>query len=492
MGELLQGQHKRERLRRGDDEQHQPRARRGVDETQCGGARSKLAERCAADGERVERGEGGNLGCGRNPEPEAGEDNDDKPERDNRAAPELRQRRRRQPDVLRQPRVAAKQDDDADQRERHQAGRQQARHEQPADRKVGDEAENDQIDAWRNGLGHDGGSRQQRHRAARILPRSSSRRNQHRADRRDIGHLRAGDAGEDDHRQHHDHVEAAANPSDEPFEERDQTNGHSVRLHEVADENEERDREQDEIVDPARHLLSEDETGQRAIDKDVDQRGEPQRKADRDSADQAADESDEHRQARARGARADEAPAIGRAGQSQRDYERERQIRRPPATELRQCENRHADRAEPHRIEGQFQRQAGAGGLPGGETPERHRIPRHGRGGRQHDQRRNGVDPPASQRPQPLDKEGDAGVLVAGKRARGAEEAQRHHETARHVVGPLDRRGQHVAIEDREQHHDEVGRQQERSDRIDDSEQDGEPAASRAARARRERGRHAR
>ena len=89
MGELLQRQHEGERLRRGDDEQHQPRARRGVDETAGGGARSKLAERRAAHDERVERGESGNLGCGRNSEPEPGKNDDDEPEGDNRATPKL-------------------------------------------------------------------------------------------------------------------------------------------------------------------------------------------------------------------------------------------------------------------------------------------------------------------------------------------------------------------------------------------------------------------
>ena len=189
------------------------------------------------------------------------------------------------------------------------------------------------------------------------------------------------------------------------------------------------------------------------------------------------------------GARPDEAPAVCGAGQSQRDGDRERKIRWPPSTELREGENRHAERAGPHRIEGQFQRQAGTGGLPGGETPERHRVPRHRRGGHQHDQRRHGVDPPASLRPQSLDEEGDARVLAAGERARRAEEAQRHHETARHVVGPLDRRRQNVAIEDRQRHDDEIGRQQERGERIDEREQDGEPVAYRGSQSRREDGR---
>ena len=225
---------------------------------------------------------------------------------------------------------------------------------------------------------------------ARVLPRPPRRRNQHRAHRRDIGHLRTGNAGEDDHRQHHHDVEPAANPSDEAFEQRDQTNGHAVRLHQVADEDEERDREQDEIVDAARHLLGEDQSRQRAVDPDVDQRGERQRKADRAR----------RRPGSRRSLRASAGPSARRPPRRSAS----RRPRRPDASATtsanarsggrrrQNCakrENRHAERAGAHRIEGQFQRQAGAGGLPGGETPERNRVPRHRCGGHQHDQRRH-------------------------------------------------------------------------------------------------------
>jgi hypothetical protein len=47
------------------------------------------------------------------------------------------------------------------------------------------------------------------------------------------------------------------------LQQRDQADRHAVRLHHVADQDEERDREQDEIVDAARHLLGEDHAGQR-------------------------------------------------------------------------------------------------------------------------------------------------------------------------------------------------------------------------------------
>ncbi len=247
--------------------------------------------------------------------------------------------------------------------------------------------------------------------------------------------------------------------SDKPFQQRDQTDGHAVRLHQVADEDEEGNREQDEIVDAARHLLSENEAGQRAFDPDVNERGERQRKTDRRAARQATNEPYEHRQARARGARADRAPAVRRAGQRKRNDDGEGDVLWPAATELGKRENRHAERAGAHRIKGEFERQAGARSLPGGETPERNRVPRHRSGGHEHDQRRQRVDALAGPRPQSLHEEGDAGVLVAGKRARGAEEAQRHHETACDVVGPFDGRGQHVAIKDRERNDDEVRRQ---------------------------------
>jgi hypothetical protein len=50
----------------------------------------------------------------------------------------------------------------------------------------------------------------------------------------------------------------------------DQADGHAIRLHQVADEDEERDRQQDEIVDAPRHLLREDDARQRAVGPDID------------------------------------------------------------------------------------------------------------------------------------------------------------------------------------------------------------------------------
>ena len=64
----------------------------------------------------------------------------------------------------------------------------------------------------------------------------------------------------------------------------DQPDRHAVGFHQVADQDEERDRQQHEIVDAARHLLGEDDAGQRALHPDEDQRRQRQRKADRQAA----------------------------------------------------------------------------------------------------------------------------------------------------------------------------------------------------------------
>ena len=72
--------------------------------------------------------------------------------------------------------------------------------------------------------------------------------------------------------------------ADRALQELDQAHRHAVGFHEIADQDEERDCQQHEIVDAARHLLGEDDAGQRAFHPDEDQRRQGQRKADRQSA----------------------------------------------------------------------------------------------------------------------------------------------------------------------------------------------------------------
>ena len=87
--------------------------------------------------------------------------------------------------------------------------------------------------------------------------------------------------------------------ADQPLQQRDQAHRHAVGLHQVADQDEERDGQQDEIVDAARHLLGEDDAGQGALDPDEDQRRERERKADRQAADQRDEEAQQHQRASA-------------------------------------------------------------------------------------------------------------------------------------------------------------------------------------------------
>ena len=183
-------------------------------------------------------------------------------------------------------------------------------------------------------------------------------------------------------------------PSDQAFEQRDQANGHAVRLHQIADQNEKWDREQHEIVDAARHLLSENEAGKRAFDPDVNQRGERERKSDRNSADETPDESQEHQAGRARCAHPMKrqpyaAPASARAmiaATAMSDSFRRQNW--PARISSCRARLRPSDKMS-------IPAASRAGRLPGCELSQRNRVPRHRSGGRQDNQRRNGVDAPA-------------------------------------------------------------------------------------------------
>ena len=141
-------------------------------------------------------------------------------------------------------------------------------------------------------------------------------------------------------------------------------------------------------------------------------------------------------------------------------------------------EDGHADGARAHRIESEFERQARARRLARRETPERDRIPRHRRRRDEHYQRRQGFDALTHSWAELLDEERDADILVARQRAGRAEEAQRHHQPAGDVVGPFDRRRQHVAVEHRKQHHAEVRREQQRRYRVHQRQQHRQRAPS--------------
>jgi len=77
----------------------------------------------------------------------------------------------------------------------------------------------------------------------------------------------------------------------------------------------------------------------------------------------------------------------------------------------------------------------------------------------------------ARSRRQLVDEKGDAGIVAAGERAGGAEEARAHHQPARDVVGPFHRRVEPVAQHHGDADHQQVRDQQQRGDRIADGKQ---------------------
>src|SRR5262245_60153623 len=85
---LLQGEREGERLRGGDDEQHQSGPRRGLHETMHSRLEPELTEREATDQDGISYCKGGDLGRGGEAGLEAGKDHEDQAERRDRAAPE--------------------------------------------------------------------------------------------------------------------------------------------------------------------------------------------------------------------------------------------------------------------------------------------------------------------------------------------------------------------------------------------------------------------
>jgi hypothetical protein len=136
-----------------------------------------------------------------------------------------------------------------------------------------------------------------------------------------------------------------------------------------------------------------------------------------------------------------------------------------------ECEDRHERRADAHRIERPFQRQAGARGLAGGQPAHLQRVEGDVAGNDRDEQRADGIDDAPRTRRQHVDEEGDAEIFAPRERARRAEEAGADHQAAGDVVGPLDRGVEQEAGQHRDADHDEVGGEQDRGDRIADGDQ---------------------
>ncbi len=135
----------------------------------------------------------------------------------------------------------------------HQTRRGTAQ-EQPTDRSIADRAINDCHDRWRHHRrdGRAGGD--QRRRKGRRITLVAHRRHEHGADSDRVGGGGARDAAEDHARHRHDMRQPAAQMADHRLGQRDQPRGDARRRHQLADQQEERDRQQRQFVDAVEKL----------------------------------------------------------------------------------------------------------------------------------------------------------------------------------------------------------------------------------------------
>ena len=138
---------------------------------------------------------------------------------------------------------------DADQHARHDAGQ-----EQPADRDVAGRAVDHRHDARRNEIGHGRGAGDQRRREGAVVALLGHLRRHGAAQHRDVGRGRAGDAGKEHAEQGDDLRQAAAHMPDHGLRQADHAVGDVRRRHQLADQEEERHRQQDLGIDAVEHL----------------------------------------------------------------------------------------------------------------------------------------------------------------------------------------------------------------------------------------------
>ena len=138
---------------------------------------------------------------------------------------------------------------DADQHARHDAGQ-----EQPADRDVAGRAIDHRHDARRNEVRHGRGAGDQRRREGAVVALLGHLRRHGAAQHRDVGRGRAGNAGEEHAEQRDDLRQAAAQMPDHGLRQPDHAVGDVRRRHQLADQQEERNRQQDLGIDAVEHL----------------------------------------------------------------------------------------------------------------------------------------------------------------------------------------------------------------------------------------------
>ena len=162
---------------------------------------------------------------------------------------EFAQRGARLPDADRAEEVRIDHQPDADQHARHDAGQ-----EQPADRDVAGRAVDHRHDARRNEVRHGGGAGDQRRREGAVVALLGHLRRDGAAQHRDVRRGRAGNAGEEHAEQGDDLRQAAAQMPDHGLRQPDHAVGDVGRRHQLADQQEERHRQQDLEIDAVEHL----------------------------------------------------------------------------------------------------------------------------------------------------------------------------------------------------------------------------------------------
>ncbi len=216
------------------------------------------------------------------------------------------------------------------QRTADQEARAEARDEQLADRHFRRHAVEDHRDRRRDDHAELRGGRLQRGGVGPRIAVPDQRRDQDRADRERRRHARPGDRREDHAGQHARRREPALDAADDRLRELDEARRDAARLHQVAGEDEERDRGERELVDRREHLLDDgEEVEVRLV------RADEARDADGDGDRDRQRERDHHRQehrAGHRGAPTAPSRALGGGGRAGRRSPRSPRTRRRPVS----------------------------------------------------------------------------------------------------------------------------------------------------------------
>ena len=185
------------------------------------------------------------------------------------------------------------------QAEPHEDARQDAADQQRADRHARGGAVDHHQDRRRDHGAHGRGAGGEAHRELLVVAALLHRRAEDRADGGGVGGARAGDAGQE-HAHDHVHVgQPAAQVPDHRHRELHQALRDAAVGHDVAGEEEERQREQREGVDAGEHLLDRDHERQ-VRHPDDEQRAQDEGERDRHAQDEEQRQRDEQQRQRMR------------------------------------------------------------------------------------------------------------------------------------------------------------------------------------------------